>query len=111
MLYNLWHLYCLASPSRPIALHHDAEHMLLWHLQQSLKVCCVLQASVAAALSRDVVFGRPAPATYCLASFLTVTSMCAPFLMCHRYLTGDGLLSQQGPVWIMEPISRAHNLE
>ena len=37
-----------------------------------------MQASVAAALSRDVVFGRPAPATYCLASFLKAASMCAP---------------------------------
>ena len=34
-----------------------------------------VQASVAAALSRDVVFGRPAPATYCLASFLNAASM------------------------------------
>ena len=38
----------------------------------------LMQASVAAALSRDVVFGRPAPATYCLASFLTAAALCVP---------------------------------
>ena len=41
-----------------------------------------MQASVAAALSRDVVFGRPAPATYCLASFLTAAALYAPPCSC-----------------------------
>lgn len=42
-----------------------------------------MQASVAAALSRDVVFGRPAPATYCLASFLTAAALYDPSLLLH----------------------------
>jgi hypothetical protein len=43
-------------------------------------LCVAVQASVAAALSRDVVFGRTAPATYALNSFLKHDKCAAPSL-------------------------------
>lgn len=78
LLTEQWLQLLMLSEAAPSA--SEFRIIMLWLSEyKKLNRSCnpAWQASVAAALSRDVVFGRPAPATYCLASFLTAAALCA----------------------------------